>query len=221
MGELTIDDRFNLLLHKKIMNKTGSAKRRSKKYYKDQYKKTGIIPAPLLLAEKGIMEGRKCSGRPRVIDEQTQKRFIEMVKESCDPSSQGFIFITRKARTIKNYHYWLQKELGKPISLPALRRCAKRENLKFYLEKDDFEEDIPVKYSFKTEPVFGLIQVDGCKFRYFKIRDDAGNWQKTQAIETFDTGSRYMFELDTYFSESSLNSVDLFNQFFAGHPIPR
>jgi hypothetical protein len=33
--------------------------------------------------------------------------------------SQGFIFITRKARTIKNYHYWLEKELGKSISLPA------------------------------------------------------------------------------------------------------
>lgn len=220
MGDLTIDDRFHLLLHKKIMNKTGSAKRRSKKYYKDQYKKTGIIPAPLLLVEKGIMEGRKCSGRPRAIDEKTKRRFIEMVKASCDPLSQEFIFITRKARTIKNYHYWLEKELGKAISLPALRRCAKRENLKFYLEKEDFEQDIPVKHSFKTEPVFDLIQVDGCKFRYFKIRDDAGNWQKPQAIETFDTGSRYMFEFDTYFSESSLNSVDLFNQFLLGTPFP-
>ena len=82
MDDLTIDDRFHLLLYKKIMNKTGSAKRRSKKYYKDQYKKTGIIPAPLLLVEKGIMEGRKCSGRPRSIDEQTKRRFIEMVKAS-------------------------------------------------------------------------------------------------------------------------------------------
>ncbi len=113
MDDLSIDDRFHLLLHKKIMNKTGSAKRRSKKYYKDQYKKNGIIPPPLLLVEKGIMDGRKCSGRPRVIDEQTQRRFIEMVKASCDPSSQGFIFITRRARTIKNYHYWLEEELGK------------------------------------------------------------------------------------------------------------
>ena len=62
--DLTLDERFYLLLHKKIMDKNGSAKRRAKKYYKDQYKKTGIIPKPLLLAEKGIMEGRKCSGRP-------------------------------------------------------------------------------------------------------------------------------------------------------------
>jgi len=109
-NNLTLDDKFHLLLHKKIMNKKGSAKRRSKKYYKDQYKKTGIIPGPLLLAEQGIMDGRRCSGRPRSLDEQTLKRFVEMVKASCDPSSQGFIFITQKARTIKNYHHWLEKE---------------------------------------------------------------------------------------------------------------
>ncbi len=218
MDDLTIDDRFNLLLHKKVMNKTGSAKRRSKKYYKDQYRKTGIIPAPLLLVEKGIMEGRKCSGRPRAIDEQTKKRFIEMVKASCDPSSQGFIFITRKARTIKNYHYWLEQELGRTISLPALRRCVKRENLKFYLEKEDDQEQVPVMHAFKSVPVFALIQIDGCKFQYLRIRDEHGNWQKPQVIEIFDTGSKNMFILDLYFTESSLNSVDLFTRFFIEHP---
>ena len=66
--ELTLDERFYLLLHKKIMAKTGSAKRQAKKYYKDQYQKNGIIPGPLLLAEKGVMEGRKCIGRPRSLD---------------------------------------------------------------------------------------------------------------------------------------------------------
>ena len=129
-------------------------------------------------------------------------------------------FITRKARTIKNYHFWLEKEFGKTISLPALRRCAKRENLKFYLEKEDFDEDIPVKSTFRPEPVFGLIQVDGCIFRYFKIRNDYGNWQKPQVIETFDTGSRYMFDLDAYFDESNLSSLDLFNQFLLDTPFP-
>ncbi len=109
-------------------------------------------PAPLLLAEKGIMEGRKCSGRPRSIDEQTKRRFIEIVKASCDPSSQGFIFITRKAGTIKNYHHWLEQERGRSISLAALRRCAKRENLKLFLEKPDFEGDESEKYTFKPEP---------------------------------------------------------------------
>lgn len=220
MDDLTIDDRFHLLLHKKIMNKIGSAKRRSKKYYKDQYKKTGIIPAPLLLVEKGIMEGRKCSGRPRAIDDQTKRRFIEMVKASCDPSSQGFIFITRKARIIKNYHHWLEQELGRPISLPALRRCVKRENLKFYLEKEDEQEQATVIHAFKSVAVFALIQIDGCKFQYLRIRDEHGNWQKPQVIEIFDTGSRKMFILDFYFTESSLNSVDLFTRFLLSTPFP-
>ena len=220
MDKLSIDDQFHLLLHKKIMNKTGSAKRRAKKYYKDQYKKTGIIPGPLLLVEHGIMDGRRCSGRPRSIDEQTKRRFVEMVKASTDPSSREFIFITQKARTIKNYHHWLEQELDKSISLAALRRCAKREKLQFYLDKPDFEEDIPVKHSFKSEPVFDLIQVDGCRFRYLKIRDENGNWQKPQVIEIFDTGSRYMFVLDAYFSESSLNSIDLFTQFLLKTPFP-
>jgi hypothetical protein len=220
MDNLSLDDRFHLLLHKKIMNKTGSAKRRAKKYYKDQYRKTGVIPKPLLLVEQGIMDGRRCSGRPRSIDEQTKKRFVEMVKASSDPSSPDFIFITRKARTIKNYHYWLEQELGKSISLPALRRCAKREKLQFYLDKPDFEEDVQIKHSFKPEPVFNLIQVDGCRFQYLKIRDENGNWQKPQVIEVFDTGSRYMFVLDAYFSESSLNSIDLFTQFLLKTPFP-
>lgn len=144
-----------------------------------------------------------------------------MVKVSSDPSSQGFIFITQKARTIKNYHHWLEKELGRSISLAALRRCAKRENLKFYLEKPDFEEDVPVKSTFKPEPVFDLIQVDGCRFRYLKIKDENGNWQNPQVIEMFDTGSRYMFALEAYFTESSLNSVDLFTRFLLNTTFPQ
>jgi len=217
---LTLDERFYLLLHKKIMHKKGSARRRTKKYYKDQYKKTGIIPEPLLLAEQGIMEGRKCSGRPRSLDEQAQNRFVEMVKASCDHSDQGFIFITSKARTIKNYHHWLEQELNRPISLTALRRCVKRKNLKSYLNKPDFEEDLSEKNCFAPEPVFDLVQMDGCTFRYFKIRNEKGYWQKPNVIEFYDTGSRYMFVLDTYFSESSLNSVDLFTQFLLSTSFP-
>jgi len=218
---LSIDDRFHLLLHKKIMNKSGSAKRRSKKYYKDQYKKTGIIPKPLLLAEKGIMDGRKCSGRLRSLDNQTRNRFVEMVKASCDPSSRDFIFITQKARTIKNYHHLLEKELNCSISIDALRRCVYRENLKIYLNKPDFEEDVPVKNCFKSEPVFDLIQMDGCVLRYLKIRNDSGYWQKPRVIEFYDTGSRNMFILDVYFSESSANAVDLFSKFLLSTPFPQ
>ncbi len=219
MDELSTDDQFYLLLHKKIMNKTGSARRRAKKYYKDLYRKTGIIPRPLLLAEKGVMEGRKCSGRPGTLDEAVIVRFIEMVKASCEPSP-AFIFITRKARTIKNYHYWLEQEFDQSISLQALRRLVKRKNLKVYLEKPDGEEQAPVKHTFKSESVFSLIQIDGCRFRYFKIRDEAGNWQAPQAIEIFDTGSRFMFDLDVWFEESSMNSLELFTRFLQGIQFP-
>jgi len=219
-SDLSIDDRFYLLLHKKIMNKTGSARRKAKKYYNDQYQKTGIIPRPLVLAEKGVMEGRKCSGRPRSLDEAVKKRFIEMVKASCDPLSPGFIFITRKARTIKNYHYWLEREFCRSISLQALRRFVKSENLKVYLEKPDTDEDVQVKHTFKSEPVFGLIQIDGCRFRYIKIRNETGRWQAPQAIEIFDTGSRYMFDLDAWFEETSMNSLELFTRFLQETEFP-
>jgi hypothetical protein len=219
-NDLSIDDRFYLLLHKKIMNKSGSARRRSKKYYQDQYRKTGTIPAPLLLVEKGVMEGRKCSGRRPSLDEAVKIRFIDMVKASCDPLSREFIFITRKARTIKNYHYWLEQEFGRSISLPALRRCAGKENLKLYLEKPDSEEDISVKHAFKQESVFALIQIDGCRFRYIRIRNEKGNWQAPQVIETFDTGSRYLFDLDVWFEETSMNALELFTRFLTGTEFP-
>ncbi len=219
-NDMSIDDRFYLLLHKKIMNKTGCARRRAKKYYKDQYRKTGIIPGPLFLAEKGVMEGRKCSGRPRSLDQAVRMRFIEMVKASCDPLSPGFIFITRKARTIKNYHYWLEQEFCRSISCQALGRLVKSENLKFYLEKPDTDKDIPVKHTFKHEPVFALIQIDGCRFRYIKIRNETGNWQAPQAIEIFDTGSRYMFDLDAWFEETSMNALELFVRFLQATEFP-
>ena len=121
---LPLDDLFMILLHKKIMNKTGGAKRKAKKYYLDQYRRTGVIPKPLLLAGKGIMEGRKCSGRPRVLTAQITKRFVEMAKASCDPLDDRFIFISRNGRTIKNYHSWLEEEFNQTISLAALRRYA-------------------------------------------------------------------------------------------------
>ncbi len=203
------------------MNKTGSAKRRAKKYYLDQYRKTGLIPMPLLLAGKGILEGRKCSGRPRALGPKVRERFIEMVKASADPAGEGFIFITCKARTVKNYHLWLEEEFNHSISLSALRRCVQAEKLKQYLEKPDFDEEkgLPM-HCFNAEPVFDLIQVDGCAFRYLKIRDKSGGWRKPQVIEFYDTGSRYMCVLDFYFSESSQNAVELFTRFLLSTPFP-
>jgi len=220
LDRLPLDDRFVILLHKKIMNKTGSAKRRAKKYYQDQYRKTGIIPKPLLLAGQGIMEGRKCSGRRKSLTDQIKKRFVEMIKASSDPLDNRFIFITRNGRTIKNYHAWLEQEFDCKISLAALRRCARQENLKVYLHKPDFDEEVDSSFCFKDEPVFDLVQLDGCKFRYFKIRTEDKTWCKPQVIEFYDTGSRFMFVLEAYFSESSQNSVDIFSRFLLSTPFP-
>jgi hypothetical protein len=220
MDSLPQDDRFLILLHKKIMNKTGSAKRRAKKYYLDQYRKTGIIPKALILADRGIMEGRKCSGRGRVLDEPVIKRFVDMVRASSDPFDPGFIFITQRARTIKNYHQWLQEEFQKKISLGALHRCVKEQNLALYLHKPDFDEE-PAVFAFKDEPVFDLVQMDGCVFQYLKIPRDSTTWQKPNVIEFYDTGARNMFVLDLFFSESSLNAVDIFTQFLLSTPFPQ
>jgi hypothetical protein len=145
---------------------------------------------------------------------------MEIVKASSDPLDGSFIFITRNGRTIKNYHFWLEQEFGRKISLAALRRCAKREKLKVWLEKPDFDEQPDAGSCFKDVPVFDLVQVDGCVFRYFKIRDAEGSWRKPMVIEFYDTGSRKMFVLDACFSESSPNSLEVFSSFLLSTPFP-
>ena len=101
MDNLTLDDRFHLLLHKKLMNKQGAALRRAKKYYKDQYRKTGIIPGPLLLAEKGIMEGRRCSGRPRSLDDEGPQAFYCHGQGILRPVKPGVYFYHQKGQNHK------------------------------------------------------------------------------------------------------------------------
>jgi hypothetical protein len=172
ISKLSLDDQFMILLHKKIMHKSGSAKRRAKKYYVDQYKKTGIIPKPLQLAGRGIMEGRKCSGRSGALSADVKNRFIQMVKASCDANDPNFIYITRKARAITTFHKFLQEEFQKKISIHALRRVVGQQNLKLYLQKPDFDEPHIAKGFFNPEEIFDLVQVDGCSFQYIKIPGD-------------------------------------------------
>ena len=218
---LCLDDRFMILLHKKIMDKTGSAKRKAKKYYMDQYKITGVIPKPLLLAGQGVTEGRKCSGRPSALSDDVKNRFIEMVKASCDEHDQRFFYITRKARKITTYHKLLEHEFGKKISIHALRRLVHRQYLHVYLQQPDFDGTQIDKGYFNPEQIFDLIQVDGCQFQYIKIKDKTNNWRKPQVIEFFDTGARYILVLEFYFSETNLNAIDLFSRFLLGVPIPK
>jgi hypothetical protein len=72
----------------------------------------------------------------------------------------------------------------------------------------------------RNEIDIDLVQVDGCQFQYIKIRDENGKWCKPQVIEFYDTGSRYMFVLEFYFSETSLNALDLFTRFLRYGPFP-
>ncbi|KPA11397.1 integrase [Candidatus Magnetomorum sp. HK-1] len=221
ISKKSLDDQFFILLHKKIMDKKGSAKRRAKKYYMDQYKKTGIIPKPLILAGQGIMEGRKYSGRNSSLSSKIKERFLKMVKGSCDPNNPDFIFITQKARKITVYHKFLEEEFQQKVSIHALRRLVREKHLDLLLNEPDFNESQEEKGYFNPEEVFNLVQVDGCQFQYLKIKNENGDFLKPQVIEFYDTGSRYMFVLECYFSESSLNSVDLFRKFLLSAPFPQ
>ncbi|ETR69398.1 MAG: integrase family protein (integrase domain protein) [Candidatus Magnetoglobus multicellularis str. Araruama] len=215
-----LDDQFNILLHKKLLGKNGAAKRAAKKYYIDQYNKTGIIPMPLLLVKNNIFEGRKASGRKPSLSNEVRDRFTEMVVASSDIENPNFIFVTQRARKISTFHAFLENEYKQKISISALRRFAKLTNLTWYLQKDDFSDDTIKQYYFEPVPVFDLIQVDGCTLRYLKIKDENDQWKKPVIIEFYDTGSRYMLVLDAYFSESSENSVNLFTQFLSSTPFP-
>jgi hypothetical protein len=143
-----------------------------------------------------------------------------MVKASCDADDDNFIYVTRKARAITTYHQFLQEEFQKKISIHALRRLVGQQNLNLYLKKPDFDQPHTAMGFFNPEDIFDLIQVDGCKFQYIKIKDENGKWCKPQVIEFYDTGSRYMFVLEFYFSETSLNALDLFTRFLLDRPFP-
>ena len=143
-----------------------------------------------------------------------------MVKASCDVNDPRFIYITRKARAITTYHQFLQEEFQKQISIHALRRLVRQQNLNLYLQKPDFDQPHTAKGFFNPEEIFDLVQVDGCKFQYIKIKDENRKWCKPQVIEFYDTGSRYLFVLEFYFSETSLNALDLFTRFLLDVPFP-
>ncbi|MEA1967464.1 MAG: hypothetical protein U9N77_04525, partial [Thermodesulfobacteriota bacterium] len=63
--------------------------------------------------QKGIMDGRKCSGRPRTLTPDVLQRFVEMVKASCEHDNDDFIFVSKKMRSISNYHNFLEQEFMK------------------------------------------------------------------------------------------------------------
>ena len=185
-------------------------------YYRKQYKDTGQIP-------KGLYtdEGRKYSGRKASVSEEIEKRFVQMVTHAADPDHPEFL--TKNLRRVATFHAFLEAEFQTQIPLHGLYRLVNRNKLKSYLNKPDREsayESGENRYYFKASSPFDLIQMDGCTMHYFQIRDGE-EWKKPIWIEIFDTGSRYMFVTDLYFSESSENATNLFCQFLRSTVLPQ
>jgi len=108
----------------------------------------------------------------------------------------------------------LFQEKHNVIDVPFYLRLVRKKHLDLLLNEPDFYESSQEDKGYiSPEEVFNLVQVDGCQFQYLKIKNEKGDFIKPQVIEFYDTGSRYMFVLECYFSESSLNSVDLFRNF--------
>ena len=216
LDSLPLDLKFELLLHRKVCDKSTTQRTSMRKYYRDIYNRTGIIPEGIFHSE-----GRKVSGRKGTLPQEVEKKFIEMIKAAvADINDAGFI--TKNLRKVVNFHRRLEDKFG-DIPIDALYRLVHKHGLKKYLEKPDYDDDKQNKIlaSFQSLPVFDLIQIDGCQFHYVEIRDENGHWARPHAIEFLDTGSRYMFMLEIYFSESNGNTVEAFAQFLRSTQFPK
>ena len=54
ISSLALDDQFMILLHKKLMDKKGSAKRRAKKYIRINIRKQVLSPSPYSLQAREL-----------------------------------------------------------------------------------------------------------------------------------------------------------------------
>lgn len=209
------EEEFELLLFRKTMNLTSNQKSSARKYYKDAYEKIGVIPEGLR-----YREGRKASGRKPSYSPELAKRFVEMVQKSSLAGIKDPDFITKELRTIENFRRRLKAEFGE-IKPQTLYRLAKKHQLKEYLLKPDGEDSKNLAACFEELEVFDLIQMDGCNFHYFEIKNDLGLFKKPQAISFIDTGSRYIMAMDICFSESILNSIKAFELFLSSTVFPQ
>jgi len=216
----TIDDKFEGLLHKKIMHKTGANRAALERYYRRLFEESGEIPGGLL-----HRDGRKAAGRPGGLDDEVEARFCQLVQAAAESPRDDPRFITRNLRKVTVFHRMLCAEFGaERVSMPALYRAKKKYNLTRFFEMPDYPEDENGGgeiYYFNPEAVWDLVQMDGCEFDYIELKDELGRWRKPVIIELYDTGSRFMIAMDIYFSESAENSVDVFSQFLKALPIPK
>lgn len=207
---------FEELLRRKLLGKTDKQRASLRCIYKKQYCKTGEIPPALWLEN-----GRKLSGRKRVIASGIEERFVSLVRASTDLNSPEFI--TQPLRKVVSFQRILEEEFQCEVDINALYRLVKAHKLKEFLLQEDYEEEEKEKeggYFFKHVQPFDIIQMDGVSMDYIEIKDEKNNWKKPVAIEFMDTGTRYMFAIDVYFSESNENSTDIFCKFLRETAFP-
>lgn len=212
-----LEYKMEKLLHTKCVGKTPQQARATRAYYWKKFRRTGCIP-------KGLYErdARKLSGRKRVMDDEMEARFVALVKRSAEADPDEPDHITRPLRKVSNYQRLLRAEFGVNPPAAGLHRAIQRHALKAWINRPDYpdQDDAEAVVYFKSRAPFELIQMDGCVFRYFRIKDEKGQWRKPQVIETMDTGSRYMFAITPHFSESNEASIEHFSEFLTSTEFP-
>jgi len=204
-------EKFDELLHKKLIGKPPGAQKSLRCYYRKIYKETGEIPEALITDN-----AMKLCGRKKTDDSEVAERFIEMVKSSTDDDISNPDFVPRRLRKIRNFRKLPETEPGRKIPKDYLYRLAKEQNLYGFLNKPDSDDGKFVstgKNHFRSVPVFDLIQIDGCVMKYLKIKNDSDEWTSHAVISFMDTGSRFIFNMHLCFSESNQSSVEAFGEF--------
>jgi len=214
--EFNKDWEFENLLAKKMLGRSRSLGT----YYRGLYRKTGVIPRGLHTSGR---DGRMYSGRRPSVDEDVERRFVEIITRSANDPIESPDFKPNRLRKVTHFHEQLEEEFEKKISLQSLWRIVREHDLRQYFIRPDSDDEKFVDnaaFHYPAIPVFDLIQVDGCTLRYFKIQNQKGEWQSPHIIECYDTGSRYMLTLEAYFSESYQSCTDLFCKFMASCRFP-
>jgi hypothetical protein len=207
-ADMSLAEWFEIVLMRKLNHIDNVNSRKSlASLYRKHFKKTGEIhPAVLIFGKAAKLSGRKSTLPQPIID-----RFLEMVHGSVDKTNPK-TFKTHSIRKVTQFHFELELEFKTKIEIAKLYSVVKKHKLQGIFEKRDDEQEVKEASFFPVEPVGRTIQMDGVTSDYFKINVN-GKWMLVTFIEFFDLGSRKLLAMHAYLSESSENSVDIWNRF--------
>lgn len=207
-AEMPLAEWFEIVLLRKLNHIDNANSRKSlASLYRKHFKKTGEIHPAVLIFGKAA----KLSGRKSTLEQPIIERFLEMVHGSVDKSNPK-TFQTHSTRKVTGFHFELEREFKCEIAIQKLYSLVKKHKLQGIFEKRDDEQEVKAASFFPAEPVGRTIQMDGVTSDYFEININ-GKWMKPTFIEFFDLGSRKLLAMHAYLSESSENSVDIWNRF--------